>query len=106
VRIGVSLSDSEAPIVAMARSFTDWNLRNVVTTILPWAKDSFVLHVADELVYFNINATNTVSVWAGSKRTCPPSDLAEGDKKSTCISSKGIHNFAYPRTGILQECID
>jgi hypothetical protein len=30
VRIGVSLSDEEAPIVAMARSFTDWNLRNVV----------------------------------------------------------------------------
>lgn len=28
VRIGVSLSDAEAPIVAMARSFTDWNLRN------------------------------------------------------------------------------
>lgn len=30
VRIGVSLVDAEAPIVAMARSFTDWNLRNVV----------------------------------------------------------------------------
>ena len=30
VRIGVNLSDAEAPIVAMARSFTDWNLRNVV----------------------------------------------------------------------------
>lgn len=30
VRIGVSLSNEEAPIVAMARSFTDWNLRNVV----------------------------------------------------------------------------
>jgi NAD+ diphosphatase len=28
VRIGVSLSREEAPIVAMARSFTDWNLRN------------------------------------------------------------------------------
>jgi len=28
VRIGVSLSRSEAPIVAVARSFTDWNLRN------------------------------------------------------------------------------
>lgn len=42
-----------------------------------------------------------VSVWAGSKRTCPPSDLAEGpESKSTCISSKGIHNFAYPRTGM------
>lgn len=50
VRIGVSLSDTEAPIVAMARSFTDWNLRNVVSTALSWAKDSFVLHVADELV--------------------------------------------------------
>ena len=33
VRIGVSLSDLEAPIVAMARSFTDWNLRNVVPFI-------------------------------------------------------------------------
>jgi NADH pyrophosphatase-like rudimentary NUDIX domain len=32
VRIGVSLSDREAPIVAMARSFTDWNLRNVVSS--------------------------------------------------------------------------
>jgi len=30
VRIGVSLSDEEAPIVAMARSLTDWNLRNKV----------------------------------------------------------------------------
>ena len=30
VRIGVRLSDEEAPIVAMAHSFTDWNLRNVV----------------------------------------------------------------------------
>ena len=30
MRIGVSLSDSEAPIMAMARSFTDWHLRNVV----------------------------------------------------------------------------
>jgi NAD+ diphosphatase len=29
VRIGVSLTEEEAPIVAMARSFTDWNLRNV-----------------------------------------------------------------------------
>lgn len=34
VRIGVSLSEQEAPIVAMARSFTDWNLRNVVCTVI------------------------------------------------------------------------
>jgi hypothetical protein len=30
VRISFNLSDEDAPIVAMARSFTDWNLRNVV----------------------------------------------------------------------------
>jgi NADH pyrophosphatase-like rudimentary NUDIX domain len=30
VRLGVRLSDEEAPIVGMARSFTDWNLRNKV----------------------------------------------------------------------------
>lgn len=36
VRIGVSLSDDEAPLVAMARSFTDWNLRNVVCLRIAW----------------------------------------------------------------------
>jgi hypothetical protein len=30
VRVGVSLSADEAPLLAMARSFIDWNLRNVV----------------------------------------------------------------------------
>ena len=34
VRIGVSLSLDEAPHVAMARSFMDWNLRNVVCLII------------------------------------------------------------------------
>jgi hypothetical protein len=55
----------------------------------------------NEYVYWGM--ANKVSVWAGSKRTCPPSDLAEEaeGKKSTCISSRGIHNFAYPRTGML-----
>ena len=36
VRIGVSLADTEAPIVAMARSFTDWNLRNGVCSLSLW----------------------------------------------------------------------
>ena len=99
VRIGVSLSEAEAPIVAMARSFTDWNLRNVVCSLLEWADCSIVLHVEDELVHSCLDYANIVSVWAGSKRTCPPLDLADGGKKSACISSKGIHNFAYPRTG-------
>jgi NAD+ diphosphatase len=49
------------------------------------------------------NEADLVSVWAGAKRTCPPSDLAEeGElaKRPPCISSKGIHNFNYPRTGL------
>src|SRR5205814_10099793 len=60
-----------------------------------------VLLVDGGLVWYRlIYGLMVVSVWAGSKRTCPPSDLAEGDgAKSNCISSKGIHNFAYPRTG-------
>jgi len=44
-------------------------------------------------------------VWAGSKRTCPPSDLAEqesSEKRPPCISAKGIHNFSYPRTGEIE----
>jgi hypothetical protein len=34
LRIGSSLSDTESPIVAMARSFVDWNLRNVVRSFI------------------------------------------------------------------------
>src|SRR5579862_8681329 len=60
-----------------------------------------VLLVDGGLVLYRLRCRlMVVSVWAGSKRTCPPSDLAEGNgTKSNCISSKGIHNFAYPRTG-------
>ena len=66
--------------------------------------EMFIVLLVDEgLVWISeyIRGLMVVSVWAGSKRTCPPSDLADGEgSKSTCISSKGIHNFAYPRTGI------
>ena len=56
VRIGVSLSDSEAPIVAMARSFTDWNLRNVVENPCRevGVTYSIVLLVVDELVFSTV----------------------------------------------------
>jgi NAD+ diphosphatase len=42
-------------------------------------------------------------VWAGTKRTCPPSDLADNKDgvRPSCISTNGIHNFQYPRTGNL-----
>jgi len=64
---------------------------------------SFVLPADDERVFFSTVKINLVSVWAGSKRTCPPADLAEeedtGAKRPACVSAKGIHNFSYPRTG-------
>ena len=105
-RIRFSLSDKEAPIFAMARSFTDWNLRNVVCCLylLTLRVVLSSLWTTNECFPASVKV-NLVSVWAGSKRTCPPSDLAEeehdGRKKPACISANGIHNFSYPRTGIL-----
>lgn len=40
----------------------------------------------------------TASVWAGWKRMCMPNPEDSAEKKSPCISRKGLHNFNYPRT--------
>jgi NADH pyrophosphatase-like rudimentary NUDIX domain len=52
VRLGVALSESEAPIVGLARSFTDWNLRNVVSALflMEIVTSSIVLLVEDARV--------------------------------------------------------
>lgn len=87
VRVGVKLQQHEGAIVAMARSLIDWNAR---------------------YQYCNGCGGKTISVWAGAKRQCPEKDRVTGDRP-TCISRKGLHNFAYPRTdsviimGILSE---
>ncbi|KAI7852843.1 hypothetical protein BDC45DRAFT_443327 [Circinella umbellata] len=59
-----------ASILAQARAMVDWNTRN--------------LHCP-------ACGRKTISDEAGHKRRCPSAD---------CISQKGVHNFAYPRTGI------
>lgn len=41
----------------------------------------------------------TLSTEAGHKRVCPPQSGPSGDTVP-CISSKGVHNFTYPRTGL------
>ncbi|ODQ52618.1 hypothetical protein SAICODRAFT_57814 [Saitoella complicata NRRL Y-17804] len=83
IRLGTALEKGEAAIVAQARSFVDWNARN-----------QFCAGCGGR----------TMSVWAGAKRVCPPTSLdpAELNKpaveRPACISRKGLHNFAYPRT--------
>lgn len=39
----------------------------------------------------------TYSLWGGWKRFCT-SALAPEEGKTPCFSTKGLHNFAYPRT--------
>lgn len=87
VRVGVKLERHEAAMVAMGRSLIDWNNR---------------------YGYCNGCGGKTVSVWAGTKRQCPDKDRVTGDRQP-CVSRKGLHNYAYPRTdttvimGILSE---
>ncbi|KAG0134354.1 NUDIX hydrolase domain-like protein [Tuber indicum] len=84
VRLDLSLVPSDAAILAQARSLLDWNNRNQ---------------------FCSACGARTVSVHAGTKRICPPSDRAfQKDpedppfERPPCISRKGIHNIAFPRT--------
>ncbi|KAJ2957854.1 hypothetical protein NQZ79_g6476 [Umbelopsis isabellina] len=65
-----------AAIFAQARSMVDWNNRNQ---------------------YCPACGRKTVSAEAGHKRVCPPQPGPPGEQVP-CISAKGVHNFAYPRT--------
>ena len=80
----------DAAIFAQARSLIDWNARN------PYCAQC---------------GQPTLSINAGTKRTCPPTDLASvptpqatntaaapATDRKTCITRKGVHNIAFPRT--------
>ncbi|ORX79647.1 hypothetical protein K493DRAFT_362527 [Basidiobolus meristosporus CBS 931.73] len=72
------LSPVEAAILAQARALVDWNARNQ---------------------YCPACGNKTILVDAGYKRTCPPiSPDQVSAEHPPCISTKGVHNFAYPRT--------
>ncbi|KAI9278208.1 hypothetical protein BDA99DRAFT_544685 [Phascolomyces articulosus] len=66
-----TIDRENASIIAQARAMVDWNNRNV---------------------YCPACGRKTVSDEAGYKRRCP------SNKDTPCISEKGVHNFAYPRT--------
>lgn len=89
-RMHTSLPASQAAIYAEARSLLDWNARN------PFCAQC---------------GQPTLSINAGFKRTCPPSDMASLSEKGSvgstvaqepvarpdCASRKGISNICFPR---------
>lgn len=68
-----------AAVYAQARSMLDWNSRN------PFCAQC---------------GSKTLSVNAGGKRTCPPTDLAGGTltNRGPCASRQGVSNICFPRT--------
>ena len=90
-RIHQSLPASEAAVFAQARALLDWNARN-----------SFCAQCGQP----------TLSINAGTKRACPPRDLAKlhpttlsstvpvppTQNRPDCATRKGISNVSFPRT--------
>ncbi|TVY14018.1 putative NADH pyrophosphatase [Lachnellula arida] len=89
-RVHMTLNAPEAAIYAQARALLDWNARN------PFCGGC---------------GQPTLSVNAGTKRTCPPTDfssLANAQGATTtletprerlaCVTRKGISNLSFPRT--------
>ncbi|KAK7206374.1 NUDIX hydrolase domain-like protein [Myxozyma melibiosi] len=75
IRNNYVLNYSEAAIYAMARSYMDWNLRN------PFCAGC---------------GNKTMSVNAGGKRVCPPTD--KGVTLGSCPSRGVVTNISFPRT--------
>ncbi|KAF2841344.1 hypothetical protein M501DRAFT_928909 [Patellaria atrata CBS 101060] len=79
-RMLLSLSAHDAAIYATARQVMDWNLRNPFCAQCGYP---------------------TLSVNAGFKRACPPSDLAAelpARERPPCATRTGISNLSFPRT--------
>ena len=88
-RTHMSLTAPEAAIYAQARALLDWNARN------PFCAQC---------------GQPTLSINAGTKRTCPPTDMsslttsiggtssATPGSRADCASRKGVSNICFPRT--------
>lgn len=87
-----SMSGWEAGIFAQARALIDWNCRNLVST-----------HHSPKRAWPNSQqfcaacGSPTYSLWGGWKRNCTTA-IERPEGKEPCFSTKGLHNFAYPRT--------
>lgn len=88
-RLHISLSAHEAAIYAQARALVDWNARN------PFCASC---------------GHPTLSIQGGTKRSCPPTDMASSSSSSiastaprstdrpACTTRKGVINLSFPRT--------
>ncbi|CAK7244292.1 MAG: NADH pyrophosphatase [Sporothrix thermara] len=80
---GMNLSAPEAAVYGQARGLFDWNARN------PFCAGC---------------GQPTLSVNAGTKRTCPPTDLAGVEaggapkERKPCATRGGVSNLSFPRT--------
>lgn len=88
-RMHISLPAHEAAIYAQARALVDWNAHN------PFCASC---------------GHPTLSIQGGTKRSCPPTDMASSSSSSidstaprptgrpACITRKGVINLSFPRT--------
>lgn len=91
-RMHMSLPADQAAVYAQARALLDWNARN------PFCAQC---------------GQPTLSINAGTKRTCPPKDMASlanttsigsttaavlATDRSDCAARKGVSNLSFPRT--------
>ncbi|KAM3068976.1 NADH pyrophosphatase [Clarireedia jacksonii] len=88
-RMHMSLNAPEAAIYAQARALLDWNARNP---------------------FCGACGQPTMSVNAGTKRVCPPTDFASLEtpqagvnpavprERPSCVTRTGISNLSFPRT--------
>ena len=97
-RTHMTLHAQEAAIVAQSRSMLDWNTRN------PFCGGC---------------GQPTLSINAGYKRTCPPTDMSSlagsiggtsgetPNKRADCATRKGVSNLCFPRTDptVIMCCI-
>jgi len=77
-----------AAVYGQARALLDWNSRN------PFCAQC---------------GQPTLSVNAGTKRTCPPTDLAGGERheRAPCATRGGVSNLSFPRTDptVIVACV-
>lgn len=81
-------------VIAEARALVDWNKRSEASTVEP----SFAADMLYTDKYCPGCGNQTAPVWSGWKRACLPDQPAKDPERPPCVSKKGIHNFAYPRT--------
>ncbi|KAF7116329.1 hypothetical protein CNMCM5793_004495 [Aspergillus hiratsukae] len=79
-RVVMTFSADEAAIYAQARALIDWNTRNTFCGTCGYP---------------------TLSVNSGTKRTCPPTDVAlreQGKERPECNTRTTLSNLSFPRT--------